>query len=227
MLLLVVHDVLPGSAIAMVYDDAEKIYNHIAKESKDLIKEAFKVILPKSIPLPAEESSVKSQKLTKGRVVTLNTVHAPRREVIPVDLSLDALGGSSSLVRYIKEDLVQLSRDGKTGYVVAENSGVGFAPVTGLFASTASASAFKTSSGDYVLANENIKLTIAKGRIVSLYDVALDRELIAEGQTGGLAMFDDRPTYWDAWDTEVYDVKSGKPIEFAELNVKETGPAFA
>jgi len=25
------------------------------------------------------------------------------------------------------------------------------------------------------------------------------RELIAEGQTGGLVIFQDRPNYWDAW----------------------------
>lgn len=25
------------------------------------------------------------------------------------------------------------------------------------------------------------------------------RELIAEGQTGGFVIFEDRPNYWDAW----------------------------
>lgn len=29
--------------------------------------------------------------------------------------------------------------------------------------------------------------------------VFLSRELITEGQTGGLVIFQDRPNYWDAW----------------------------
>lgn len=174
-----------------MYDDAEKIYNNIAKVAKELAHEAFKVLVPKSIPLPADESSLRGQRLQKGRIVALNTVHARRREVVPVDLSTDACS-SPSLIRYMKEDLVQLSRDGRTGYVVAENPGAGFAPVTGLFAATAGAQAFQTKSGDFVLKNSNIKLTISGGRIVSLYDVLLERELVPKGQSGGLVLFTDR-----------------------------------
>lgn len=61
-----------------------------------------------------------------------------------------------------------------------------------------------------------MQLTISKGRITSLLDVKLgyvasvdclinvgtncfSRELISEGSTGGLVIFEDRPNYWDAW----------------------------
>lgn len=174
-----------------MYDDAEKIYNWIAKEAKEIIHEALGILVPKSIPLPAGGLVLHKQQVQKGRLIALNTVHAHRREVVPVDInpngSVDPL-----LARYMKKDLVQVSRDGRTGYVIAENAGAGFAPVAGLFATTAGAEALETSNGDFVLQNANIKLTISKGRIVSLYDIKLRRELIATGQTGGLVIFTDR-----------------------------------
>ena len=69
-----------------------------------------------------------------------------------------------------------------------------------------------------MLRNASVQLTISKGRITSLVDVKLkyifllvfvspshtdfypfSRELIQEGKTGGLVIFQDRPNYWDAW----------------------------
>lgn len=174
-----------------VYDDAEKIYNWIAKEAKEIVHEALRVLVPKSIPLPAGELALRGRKVLKGRLVTLNTVHARRREVVSVDMSIDA-GINPLLATYMKEDLVQFSRDGRTGYVVAENPGAGFAPVAGLFAATAGAEALQTTNGEFILQNANIKLTISEGRIVSLYDVKLGREVIPTGETGGLVIFADR-----------------------------------
>lgn len=46
-----------------------------------------------------------------------------------------------------------------------------------------------------------MQLTISQGRITSLYDVKLKRELLPKGSTGGLVIFEDRPNYWDAWGT--------------------------
>jgi alpha-mannosidase len=174
-----------------VYDDAEKIYNWIAKEAKEIVHEALRVLVPKCIPLQAGELALRGQKVLKGRLVTLNTVHAHRREVVSVDMSLDA-GINPLLARYMKEELVQISRDSRTGYVVAENPGAGFAPVAGLFAITTGAEALQITNRDFVLQNANIKLTISGGRIVSLYDVKLERELIPTSQSGGLVMFTDR-----------------------------------
>ncbi|KAF8077573.1 hypothetical protein FPV67DRAFT_1662392 [Lyophyllum atratum] len=38
------HDVLPGSAIGMVYDDAEKLYAEVRKDGESLLEEAFGVL---------------------------------------------------------------------------------------------------------------------------------------------------------------------------------------
>lgn len=43
-------------------------------------------------------------------------------------------------------------------------------------------------------------MTITKtGRISSIVDLQLNRELIDDGKTAGFVLFEDRPLNWDAW----------------------------
>ncbi|KAF9516132.1 glycoside hydrolase family 38 protein [Hydnum rufescens UP504] len=215
------HDVLPGSAIGMVYEDAERIYKDIAKQSDKLIKEAISVLLPSSFMLPLEDTTLTS-KIPRGRIITLNTVHAPRREIVPISLA-----GPANLTRWLKDEVVQISKDGQTGYIMVDTPGGSVAPVTGLFADSAGAHAFETKTGDFILKNSNIELKITNGRIVSLYDVQLERELIPENTTGGLVVFDDKPGYWDAWDVEWYHLQTAQPLQFESIKIVENGPAYA
>lgn len=53
---------------------------------------------------------------------------------------------------------------------------------------------------DFVLSNAQLKVTInKKGRITSIVDTELNRELIEEGNSAGFVIFEDRPLNWDAW----------------------------
>ncbi|KAF8182889.1 alpha-mannosidase [Pholiota molesta] len=53
------------------------------------------------------------------------------------------------------------------------------------------------------------------------------RELIPEGQTGGLVIFQDRPNYWDAWDVEVHHLETVEPLAFTNVSVVSQGPLRA
>ncbi len=172
-----------------MYEDAERIYGEIAEKGQKLIEEAIEVIIPSSIPIPLEEPL----KIERGRIIAINTLHIPRREIVTVPLS-----GSGVTVSSLKNSVVQVSRDGKNGYAIVEAGSSSVVSVSGMFVDTftGSAQAFETESGDFILKNSNIELRISGGRIVSLYDVELDRELIPEGKDGGLVMFQDRPLYW-------------------------------
>lgn len=70
-------------------------------------------------------------------------------------------------------------------------------------------------------------MTIQNGRIVSLVDVAQGRELIPTGQTGGLIIFNDQPTSWDAWETDVHHLETPHPLKFTSIKVVENGPVRA
>jgi hypothetical protein len=53
------------------------------------------------------------------------------------------------------------------------------------------------------------------------------RELIQEGATGGLVIFEDRPNHWDAWDVEIHHLEEPTQLEFAQVSVVSQGPLRA
>ncbi|THH30155.1 hypothetical protein EUX98_g4044 [Antrodiella citrinella] len=211
------HDVLPGSAIGMVYDDAEKLYAEVRQDGEKLIEEALSTLFPKALHLA--DPAVKS---LSGRVIGYNTTFLPRRDVIAFPVT----GAASRL----KSQVVQTSKDGTVGYALMDSVGEGGAKVSecrGLYADSMPVSVFSNGSDHFVLRNSSVQLTIFKGRITSLLDVQLDRELITRGQTGGLVIFDDRPNYWDAWDVEIHHLETAHPLEFSNLEFVTDGPLRA
>ncbi|TFY54220.1 hypothetical protein EVJ58_g8985 [Rhodofomes roseus] len=209
------HDVLPGSAIGMVYEDAEKLYAEVRKEGAQLIDDAWTTLFPTSYPL----SNVAALK-KRGSLVGFNTTHLPRRDVVKVPLGAGAAN--------LKAQVVQASKDGSYGYALMDCSEGGpIATPTGLFADCMPVSVFTNGSGHFVLRNSSVQLTISEGRISSLVDVELGRELLTPGQTGGLVIFNDRPNYWDAWDVEIHHLETVHPLEFSNISVVAEGPLRA
>jgi alpha-mannosidase len=86
-------------------------------------------------------------------------------------------------------------------------------------------------TGDvYELSNADFCLTISNGRISSLIDVHLDRELILPGpgsQDAGLVLYDDFPLAYDAWDAEVYHLDCGRALHFDQVEIVAGGPLRA
>ncbi|KAK7679936.1 hypothetical protein QCA50_016882 [Cerrena zonata] len=199
---------LPGSAIGMVYDDAEKLYSEVRKDGKHMINEAFKALFPSSSDVAA------------GNIVAYNTTFFPRRDVVKIPLA-----GNGSRLR---NQVVQASKDGSYGYALLDGSNGGhISRPTGLFADCLPVSVLTNGKGHFVLRNSSVQLTINDGRITSLYDVDLDRELIPKGQSGGLVIFDDRPNYWDAWDVEIHHLETAELIKFENISVVAEGPLRA
>ncbi|KAF8064431.1 glycoside hydrolase family 38 protein [Lyophyllum atratum] len=210
---------LPGSAIGMVYDDAEKLYAEVRKDGESLLDEAFGVLFPDSVGLT--RSSNPKALSASGRIVGFNTTFFRRSDVIEVLI----VGASAGL----KSQVLQTSSDGKVGYAVMNSPGGGSVgtictPATGLHAQIMPVSVFTNGSDNFVLRNSSVQLTISKGRISSLLDVKLGRELIAEGATGGLVIFEDHPNYWDAWDVEIHHLETAKQLEFTNVSVVAQGP---
>ncbi|TCD63848.1 Glycoside hydrolase, 38 vacuolar alpha mannosidase [Steccherinum ochraceum] len=211
------HDVLPGSAIGMVYKDAEQLYSEVSKDGEKLIEEALSALFPAALDIT--DPSIKS---TPGHIIGYNTTFFPRRDVVALPLT----GAASRL----KSQVVQTSKDGSVGYALMDAAGGEGARVSksrGLFADSMPVSVFSNGSDHFVLRNSSVQLTIYKGRITSVLDVQLDRELIAKGQTGGLVIFEDRPNYWDAWDVEIHHLETAHPLEFSNLEITAEGPLRA
>ncbi|KAJ7643881.1 glycoside hydrolase family 38 protein [Roridomyces roridus] len=214
------HDVLPGSAIGMVYDDAEKLYKEVRKDGDKMLDDALDVILGDS-----QRVTPTTRITSLDRVVAYNTTFFPRREVVRLPL---AAGISSAA----KAQVSQISADGKEGYAVVHCAGgaspaaLSMTPITEAWGFTP-VSVYTNGSDHFVLRNSTVQLTISKGRITSLLDVHLKRELIPSGETGGLVIFEDRPNFWDAWDVEIHHLEKATQLEFTNVSIVAQGPLRA
>ncbi|EGN94808.1 glycoside hydrolase family 38 protein [Serpula lacrymans var. lacrymans S7.3] len=216
---------LPGSAIGMVYDDAEKLYGEVRKACDSALEEAFQALFAKSIPVLGDRS-IKALSQPSD-LIAINTTSFSRRDVVKIPLQ-----GSGSALKSLKSKIVQVSTDGAFGYALMNCSeGDNVATATGLFADSLPVSGglvvFTNGSDHFVLRNASVQLTISDGRITSLVDVKLGRELIPKGSTGGLVIFEDRPNYWDAWDVEIHHLETPNLLKFSKVEVVAEGPLRA
>ncbi|KAJ7467473.1 glycoside hydrolase family 38 protein [Mycena latifolia] len=198
---------LPGSAIGMVYDDAEKLYAEVRKDGVEMLDEALDVLLGGKRPGQGQ-----------GQVVAYNTTPFARREVVS-----------------LPPGAAQMQAEG-AGYAVVQCAGAGLAPLEPVPRAMSEAAGFMPVSvyatgtdgnANLVMRNGSVQLTIDKGRIVSLVDVKLGRELISKGATGGLVIFEDRPNFWDAWDVEIHHLEKPTPLTFSRLSIVRRGPLRA
>ncbi|CED85351.1 glycoside hydrolase family 38 protein [Phaffia rhodozyma] len=208
------HDVLPGSAIRLAYDEAERYHVKIRKLSAEMIDAAYRILLPNSTSLADNPLVVAG----KGKIVGINTLRVPRREVVKVPV--DAKGA-------LKGSMAQVCRGGTHGYLLVDATNDGLAEVKGVFADMSPVSATHESTGEFVLKSSSIIFTIKDGRISSIFDVELERELIAEGETGGLVIYEDMPNYWDAWDVEIFHLETPTRLKFSSVSIAENGPLRA
>ncbi|KAF8900480.1 glycoside hydrolase family 38 protein [Gymnopilus junonius] len=206
----------------MVYDDAEILYAEVKKDGEGLLEEALSVLFPNSVPLtPSTRSKVLAG---SSKIVAYNTTFFPRWDIIKVPLSK---AGPA-----LKSLVLQASDDGKEGYAImhcADGAGAGELkhPSNALHAHLKPASVYTNGSDHFVLRNGSVQLTLSEGRISSIVDVKLNRELIPEGSTGGLVIFQDRPNYWDAWDVEIHHLETAEALAFTNISVVSQGPLRA
>ncbi|KAI9447174.1 glycosyl hydrolases family 38 N-terminal domain-containing protein [Lactarius psammicola] len=201
--------------IGMVYEDAEKLYAEVRADIEALTEEALRVIYPDSLPLSAA-GATSSGPLT---LFAHNTTPFARRDIVRVPLG----GGIST------GNVLQTTSDGKEGYVVLEGGpGGGLVLPSQISAQDLKGVTAQSSSSEhFVLRNESVRLTVSGGRITSLYDVQLERELIPQGETGGLVIFEDHPNYWDAWDVEIHHLEKAQRLNFTNVKVVASGPLRA
>lgn len=186
------HDVIPGTSIRMANEDAWAIYDARSEQTEDLIQQAMEVLLT---------SSDRQEPSQRAAPVVIDPLRLARREVI--DYKSGDVGAETIQSLWIETD----------------GSGIGH--VT----KTPSSMEFPTATvtGDQaVLENSHFRLVISEGRVTSLIDIQLQRELIAPGpgaKDAGLMLYDDFPLAYDAWDAEIYHLDMCRELKFTKVEV--------
>ncbi|KAJ9110122.1 hypothetical protein QFC19_001793 [Naganishia cerealis] len=216
LLLCQFHDTMSGSGIAMIHEDQRQKYRAILIKAKNLLEEAYKTLYAGS----SEVTSTTKVSSTEKLVAINPTPGISRREVIPV--CLQTTPGLRSVCAQINPKKTQ-------GYIIAETaqSSPLTANITGLFGDSPPASAQQVAVDVFNLQNSTLDMTIKGGRITSIYDRLAERELIAEGMTGGFVIYRDHPRSWDAWEVDISHLETRKPLKFSDVRVLESGPVRA
>jgi alpha-mannosidase len=194
------HDIIPGSSIERVYEEAEADYAQVIETANGVTGEATAALTDEA------------QALT-----VFNSLSWPRTAVIPLPDGFDGAKGSEGL-------LTTQVADGTT-YTEVSVPACGWTTIEP--ADPLAMGNTLTAQPD-LLENGRIRVTLnGTGEITSIYDKETGRELAA-GTCNQIKMYKDVPTNWDAWDLD--SMYEETPVELtpeACVEVVQEGPLVA
>ena len=204
------HDIIPGSSIAWVHDDAEAAYDRLGGELTQLRDDALTALAP----------------FVGGDVVLANSAPDDRRGVIVVAEALAPAIGIE-----VEREAAQQLHDGS--FAVWAELGpmsVGALHWNDLRPARAASVTVEIGEGMIVLANELVRVSIdADGLVSSLVDLRVGREVVtAGGRANLLELSADHPIEYDAWDLDEYYANSTVELtEVESIDVLDDGPLVA
>ncbi|KAI7866274.1 glycosyl hydrolases family 38 N-terminal domain-containing protein [Spinellus fusiger] len=212
------HDCLPGSAIGLAFKDVHKYHRDIMSQSLLLRHKAQDYIISNTCE---PRNNTEKQTDDKNGILIFNTLPWTRSEVISMNQAnkMDASllydhGQTYALV----EDITGL---GVTGYV--DNS-----TIAGDSICKDPVRAYVHEDNTFVLENVYLKAVFNQdGQLIELIDKRVSRGSLVPKRAKGnvLVLYEDVPTYWDAWDVEIYHLQKYKQIEGSKnLEIISAGP---
>ena len=199
------HDILPGSSIHRVYEEAEASYAEAIKLANGVAGDARAVFAQ-----------------TGDAVTVFNSLSWPRRVLAPLPANVTAATDMAS-----KPLPVQVV--GGQAWAEVTVPACGWTTIRWAAADKAPAAGSATlKATPQLLENECLKVEFNdKGEITSIFDKEAGRELAA-GPCNSLKMYRDVPGAWDAWDLD--SMYAEMPVELPEpaaIAVETAGPLVA
>lgn len=205
------HDVLPGTSIGLVYEDAHRYYDDIVASCQKLSSDALASIIADS----AQSNPVS---------MVINCMGWQRKEVVTMSNST----GTPAKKQKKSPELVQIDIQGNTLAMVTVPS-YGYAEAKPVKCEKPCSIENKP-NGSFILRNEYLSAEIDNlGRIIALTLNGDERNAISSepGCHGSqFVMYDDIPLYWDAWDVMDYHLETRKPVLLSTktTTIQDQGP---
>jgi alpha-mannosidase len=183
------HDILPGSSIHAVYEDAKLVYERVLKICDEIASKSANALGILAI--------------RDAKWIVVNATGEPQSGFVrlPCDDSCGAFW-------FAGRRLAAVERGGALFIWIDNVPPYGFAALTqsgeAPFVLTEEPNPYAVSDEGYVLENEQILAEFNPcGELVRLLDRTAGRELIAEARPAlQWRLFEDRPPDWDAWDID-------------------------
>ncbi|MGC9455020.1 MAG: glycoside hydrolase family 38 C-terminal domain-containing protein [Phycisphaerae bacterium] len=199
------HDILPGSSIERVYDEAEAAYEKVTSDAAGWTSNAAGALV---------EAQDDGKSLT-----VFNSLNWQRRELVELPDGFESAADAQGRPLAVQET------DGRRLAEVTVPA-CGWTTVTAGGAAGPEESAVGASEKH--LENEHFRVELNdRGELVTIHDKDADSELAA-GACNRMMMFKDVPTKFDAWDID--SMYAQTPVELpakAEVEVVSAGPLEA
>ncbi|MBW4432982.1 MAG: alpha-mannosidase [Pelatocladus maniniholoensis HA4357-MV3] len=230
------HDILPGSSITEVYEDALVEWQEVEKVGTKILEESLRAIASQiSFPTPPQPDSLP--------IVVFNSLNWQRSEVVSVGLpSTTAPNQEWQIYDYSGNKLVsQLGETSTLLFLARDIPAVGYR-VFWLCSCQVENAHNKTQSEDtklslqkqeqisserLILENEFLLIIIDEqtGNLASVFDKVNNREVLNQAGGNLLQAFQDSGQYWDAWNIDPNYAQNPLPsATLKSIQCLEQGP---
>ncbi|WP_416394341.1 MULTISPECIES: alpha-mannosidase [unclassified Curtobacterium] len=195
------HDILPGSSIAWVYENAEANYAEVARVLEGLIGNATTALANGGAAALA------------GVGASSSTVAGGGSALLDAPSGADAVGGSGSSGNVVRFNASPVTAGGATAL------GGSLAP--------APRAVPPVRNGDHFVFDTGVVTATvdAAGHVVSLVDHATGRDAVAPGAAAAeYTVFRDTPNQWEAWDIDRAYQRNGTVLTASSVEVD--GPSL-
>ncbi|MCD4753030.1 MAG: hypothetical protein K8R40_08165 [Anaerolineaceae bacterium] len=190
------HDIIPGSSITEVYDEAAEDYKKVLNRGVELRSDAIKSLL--------------DTKENGENLVVVNTTGFDREEVVELPK-----GTTSTQISNCGKPLGIVSSP-SYGYSIQKTTAEPAKPVT----------LKTTQDGFIFENQHVVVCINKSGEMLSLFSKEAGREALAPDGIGNkFVLFEDRPCAFDAWDVDIYHLETREEVPSAySCEVIEEGP---
>ncbi|KQS11292.1 alpha-mannosidase [Curtobacterium sp. Leaf183] len=190
------HDILPGSSIAWVYENAEENYRLVADTLEGLIGAATTALANGGAAALAGVGSSSASVAGGGS----GLLDAP---------SSEAVGGTGTSGSFVRFNAAPVT----SGHAAALGGSVG--PETQAVPPVPHGDGFVFDTGAVVATID------AAGHVVSFVEHGTGRDAIAPGAAGAeYTVFRDTPNQWEAWDIDRAYQRNGKPLSASSVAIE-------
>ncbi|MBC1236042.1 alpha-mannosidase [Nostoc sp. 2RC] len=216
------HDILPGSSITQVYQDALVEWQEIQQTGTKILQESLQAIASHiTLPQPPKPNSLP--------IFIFNSLNWQRSEVVSITLPAPATTTQQWQIYDTSGQLLvsQLSQPSTLLFLAPDIPPIGYR-LFWLSPSSPTLDEPKATSPQWVLENEFLQVVInpETGDLSSVFDKTYQREVL-NGAGNQLQAFKDSGQYWDAWNIDPNYAQHPLPasnlqsIEWVEQGVVE------
>ncbi|MBK1986747.1 alpha-mannosidase [Sphaerospermopsis aphanizomenoides BCCUSP55] len=207
------HDILPGSSITQVYEDALPEWEQVEQVGTKILDESLTAIASNiNLPQPPQPHNIP--------IIIFNSLNWERSQVVSVKLpennqtwEIYDIDGNKLSSQQNEHSLLFLATVPSVGYNVYWLSPSSHSPTSPQFPE------------DWKLENEYLQVQVnpKTGDLASVFDKTQQREIL-NGAGNQLQAFTDSGQYWDAWNIDPnYTTKPLPPTELTSIQWLEHG----